>query len=130
MPRVAFLTTSRGTDWELRYFVINATRGTDLAIASARLQLASDQLRGRGRTRYESWCRCLVTTLAVNRFGHRAKDLAAYLDKSSVSVSRWLSEGLQLQAVDPGLRSRLRDLEREIEDRAAPPACSRAGDQG
>ena len=66
----------------------------------------------------------------VGRFGHRAKDLAAYLDTSGVSVSRWLSEGLQLRSVDPDFRSRPRDLEREIGDRAAPPACSRAGDQG
>jgi putative transposase len=74
------------------------------------LGLTPNQLSGRGRTRYESWCRCLVTTLAVGNLGYRAKDLAEHLDKSSVSVSRWLSEGMQLELVDPEFRRLLKDL--------------------
>jgi hypothetical protein len=68
--------------------------------------------------------------VAVGHFGHRAKGLASNLDTSSDPVSRWLSEGPQLQTVDPEFRSRLRGLGGEIDDRAAPPACSRASDRG
>ncbi len=61
------------------------------------------------------WCRCLVTTLTVAGLGYRAKDLAEYLDKSSVSVSRWLSEGTRLQLNDPGFRRQLRTLRKSID---------------
>jgi hypothetical protein len=81
-----------------------------IEIADDYLGLAPGQLAGRGRTRYESWCRCLVTTVTVGHLGYRAKDLAEHLDKSSVSVSRWLGEGMQLQLIDSGFRRRLRDL--------------------
>ena len=103
---------------------ISATPSLDqiVEIAHAQLQLAPDQLRGRGRSRYESWCRCLVTTLAVGQFGHRAKDLAEHLNKSSVSVSRWRSEGAQLQVVDPVFRDRLRALRGEIQELVDPPS--------
>jgi hypothetical protein len=78
----------------------------------AQVGLAPEQLRGRGRTRYEGWCRCLVTTLCLGILGYRARDLARCLDKSSVSVSRWLSEGRQLQLIDPGFRDRLSELKK------------------
>ena len=78
--------------------------------ATNHLGLAPGQLSGRGRTRYESWCRCLVATLAVGNLGCRAKDLATHLDKSSGSVSRWLSQGMQLRLTDRQFRCQLQTL--------------------
>lgn len=62
----------------------------------------------------QGWCRCLVTTLAIAGLGYRATDLAEYLDKPSVSVSRWLSEGTRLQLNDPIIRRQLRMLRKSI----------------
>lgn len=89
-------------------------------IAHIQLDLSPNQLRGRGRSRYESWCRCLLTAVAVGQFGHRVKDLAEYLDKSSVSVSRWLSYGGQLRSFDQEFRSRLRRITAQIRESAEP----------
>lgn len=78
------------------------------------LDLAPSQLRGRGRSMYECWCRSLLTVLVVNWLGFKAKDLAVFLNKSSVSVSRWRCEGMQLQKSDPGFRYRLRRLQSKV----------------
>jgi REP element-mobilizing transposase RayT len=69
--------------------------------------LAKGQLTGRARTRYLSWCRCLFVTFAVSWLGFPAKEVAQLLDKASGSVSRWLSEGLELQQTEPSFRSTL-----------------------
>jgi hypothetical protein len=55
-----------------------------------------------------------VTTLVIGNLGYRAKDLAMRINKSSVSVSRWLSEGRNLQLADPEFRRQLGKLKNSI----------------
>jgi REP element-mobilizing transposase RayT len=73
----------------------------------AELGLAPGELRGRGRTLFLSWNRCVFVTFAVSWLGFPAKQVAELLDKASGSVSRWLSEGLEMQRVEPSCRSAL-----------------------
>jgi REP element-mobilizing transposase RayT len=55
-----------------------------------------------------------LTTLALGRYGFRARDLAALLDKHGASVTRWLNIGLAKERGDPGFKSRLDALDRSI----------------
>lgn len=81
----------------------------------AQVGLAPKQPRGRGRTRYGAWCRCLVAKLGAGILGYRAKKLAKCLESSSVSVGCWLSEGKQLHLINPGSLDRLSELKKFAE---------------
>jgi hypothetical protein len=75
-----------------------------------RLRLGSNELSGKGRRPYTSWCRCLFTTLTVGWMGFSRKDVAGFLDKSTARVSHWLREGYELDRKEAGFRWNLEKL--------------------
>jgi REP element-mobilizing transposase RayT len=85
-------------------------------------------LRGRSRTRTVSWHRRQFVTFAVSWLGYPSNEVASALDKASGSVSRWLSQGLELQRSDPGCREALHSLAVKARGRWGEPGVSDMGD--
>jgi len=85
-----------------------------LNIFEDELEIGIGQIAGRSRKRLLSWHRCLFVTYSVSWLGHSAKKVAGVIDKSPGSVSRWLSEGLELQRSDPDFRLRLSQVAERV----------------
>jgi len=86
-----------------------------LGVFECEMELVPGQLSSSSRTRILCWYRCLFVTLAVSWLGHQRKAVACVLKKDPASVSRWLSEGLELQRSEPSFRSRLDHIALRIE---------------
>lgn len=84
--------------------------GSVLELFEQEAGIGSGVLRGRSRTRTISRYRRQFVTFAVSWLGFPGNEVASTLNKASGSVSRWLSQGLELQRSDPGFRATLNAL--------------------
>jgi len=66
--------------------------------------LPRGQLSGCSRAPLLSWYRCLFATFAVSWLGYSSKDVGFVLNKASGSISRWVSQGLELQRSELSFR--------------------------
>jgi len=78
-----------------------------LRVFEEEVGLGYGEIGGCSRARVLSWYRCLFATFAVSRLGYRTNETADILGKASGSVSRWVSNGLQLQRTDGEFRRAL-----------------------
>jgi REP element-mobilizing transposase RayT len=77
--------------------------------------LPAGSLAGSGRTRRDSWYRCMFSTFAVCWLGFRVCDVSRLLNKAPGSVSRWIAEGYRLQRSSGSFRDSLTRLRCEVD---------------
>ena len=66
-----------------------------------------------------------LTTLAVNRYGFRSRDIADLINKHPSSLTRWLNHGIRLEHEDPEFRDRIDAIDRIISTTARDNASMR-----
>ena len=76
-----------------------------------------DELASQRRSTRHITGRIEFCVLAVSRYGFRACEVAALLEKGRNSVTRWLNQGLRQENSDPGFAARLDILDSEISRR-------------
>ena len=77
------------------------------------------RLASRARDRSTAEMRRIVTTLAVERWGQKGRDIAAFLGKNPDVVSYWVGQGVRRRLEDPDFARRLDALDRELAESAA-----------
>ena len=99
-----------------------------LRVLEAEMGIPAELLTGRGRSRILSWQRCLFASFAVSWLGHPVKEVADVSGKAGGSVSRWVSDGLELQLSAPSVRAGLEQMRAAL--LAAPAEAGRDGEGG
>jgi len=77
-----------------------------------------DELSSRRKNSRITGARRDLTAIAVGRFDHRVCDLADLLNKNAGSVSRWLTIADRHLIADPGYRTELDRLEKQLTQKA------------
>jgi hypothetical protein len=70
-----------------------------------------DDLASRFRSRDQTHGRIVFSTLAASRYGIRACDIATLIGKHGHLVTKWLTEGLRKEGVNPGFKNQLDNLD-------------------
>ncbi len=76
------------------------------------------RLASRARDRSTAEMRRMVTTLGVERWGQKGRDIAAVLGKNPDVVSHWVGQGVRRRLEDPNFARRLDALDRKLAERA------------
>ena len=94
----------------------------DLGDFALRFELVSgysiDDFASRFRSSDQTHGRVVFSTLAASRYGFRVCDIAAMIGKHGNSVTKWLTEGLRREGVDPEFESQLDSLDAAISRRS------------
>jgi len=83
------------------------------------LEVEPARLASRARDRSTAEMRRIVTTLGVERWGQKGRDIAAFLGKNPDVVSYWVGQGVRRRIEDPDFALRLDALDREMANSAA-----------
>ncbi len=77
------------------------------------------RLASRARDGSTAEMRRMVTTLGVERWGQKGRDIAVVLSKNPDVVSYWVGQGVRRRLDDPDFAQRLDALDRELAESAA-----------
>ena len=89
-----------------------------VAMVSSLLDIEIEQLSSRRQDAETARLRRVVASLGVERWGQRAGALAKLLNKHSVVVSRWVSQGRQLREDDEDFSTTVETLDTALSELA------------
>jgi putative transposase len=89
--------------------VLDAVRFLEAACSS--LDVESERLASSRRDRETAALRRLITAVGVERWGQRAGQLAALLNKHPVAVSRWVSDAARQRQEEPAFGEEMENLD-------------------